>query len=388
MAATEPADARRATEDHGRGLTLATIGLGLLAALYLAQGFYDALFGVMPQDLARRWLEGAYVVRHINPLDVYAGVHAPEPDIGPAHPGGYPPFSTAIGLLVAPPIRKEWLRIYFAALNALALGVTARYVVRAAERHGQRATWLFLASAFAIAANAIVLRHGQYGILINAMLAFLLTAAEAGKSAQGGIWLGLAALKPQTSAPFALLWLRLDRLLALVVAALFVALLSVGLLAWIGSSPSALFSQLFGQAAAWDGGDAGPLRLLLTLGVPRGTAIPALAGVGVLSGLYLLQRYREAPASIHAAILCVVGRLWTYHRRYDDVMLLFLLLPLGLAAIERGGRRAWVSFIAVGLTLWLPFREIDHGSLLITAKTFIWVAALGWLLSGIRRSEA
>jgi hypothetical protein len=263
-----------------------------------------------------------------------------------------------------------------------------RYAGGAPERYGRRTSWLFVASGFAIAANAIVLRHGQYGILINAMLAALLAAAEAGKSAQGGIWLGLAALKPQTSAPFALLWLRRDRWPALAVAALFVALLSVALLAWIGSSPRALFSQLFGQAAAWDGGDAGPLRLLLTLGMPRSTAIPALAGVGMLSGLYLLQRFRDAPASIHAAITCVVGRLWTYHRRYDDVMLLFLLLPLGVAAIERGGRRAWVPFVAVGFTLWLPFREIDHGSLLITAKVFIWVAALGWLLRGIRRAEA
>ncbi len=45
----------------------------------------------------------------------------------------------------------------------------------------------------------------------------------------------------------------------------------------------------------------------------------------MVAALALLHRFRDAAPSVQAAIACVAGRLWTYHRRYDDVMLIFLL---------------------------------------------------------------
>ncbi len=57
-------------------------------------------------------------------------------------------------------------------------------------------------------------------------------------------------------------------MLALVVTAGLVAGGTLGFSFWIHASPLHVFSQVFGQAANWDGGDAGPLRLLLTLGMP------------------------------------------------------------------------------------------------------------------------
>lgn len=371
---------------HPRWMSALVLALSVLAVLYLGEGFYRALFGVMPQDLARRWLEGAYAVRHINAMDVYAGLHAVEPDLGPAHAGGYPPWSTALGLLIAPPIQKEWLRVYFAVLNAVALWFTARYAARYAS--GTPAARLFVVSCLAISANAVVLRHGQYGIIVNALLAGMLGALAAGNGPRGGLWLALAALKPQTSAPFALLWLRRRGVSALGVAALVGALGTLLFCLWVGTAPGRVFSQVFGQAANWDGGDAGPLRILLTLGVPRGIAIPVLAVGCVGAAAVLLFRFRGADPTIQAAIVCVSARLWTYHRRYDDMMLLFLLLPLGVAAGERPGRFAWGPFLAVGITLWLPLREVDHGPLLIFVKVATWVSALGWLLYGAAAKEA
>jgi hypothetical protein len=285
------------------------LALSLLGALYLAEGFYRALFGAMPQDLARRWLEGAYVIRHINAMDVYAGLQPALPDLGPAHPGGYPPWSTALGLVIAPPIRKEWLRIYFAGLNAVALWFIARHAARFGDR--TPAARLLVVSCLAISANAIVLRHGQYGIIVNALLAGMLGALAAAKGARGGVWLALAALKPQTSAPFALLWLHRRGMPALVVAAAIVGLGTFVLSLWVGAAPGRIVSQVFGQAANWDGGDAGPLRILLTLGVPRGIAIPVLAAGCVGGAALLLYRFRRDDPTIHAAIPSVCGMLWT-----------------------------------------------------------------------------
>jgi len=375
--------ARSAVEK--RILQGATLALGLLAAAYLAEGFFRSLWGPIPQDLARRWLEGAYLVRHINSMDVYAGVHAAERDLGAAHPGGYPPWATAFGLFIAPPIRSDWSRAYFAALNAAGLWFMARYAASESQRYGRTATCFLVASCLAVSAHGVVLRNGQYGIVINAALICMAAALVNGRPGRGGAWLALAATKPQTSAPFALLWLaRRSGIVALAVAAALCGAATAAVAIWLHASPFYLVAQVFGQAANWDGGDAGPLRLLLTLGVPRGRAIPALAAVFVSGGALLLHRFRRAPVSLQLAIACVSGRLWTYHRRYDDVMLVFLLVPLGLRALERRRPLDWLAFTLVGLTLWPPFRESDHGPWLIALKSSIWLGALTWLLHGFR----
>jgi hypothetical protein len=357
--------------------------LALLGVVYVGEGLFRACFGPLPQDLARRWLEGSYLARGINGLDVYEGVRAPEPDLGPMHPGGYPPWATALGLLVVPPLPQALVRWYFAVLNVGALALIVRYAYRTGLRHGRGGARLLAASVLAIASNAVVLRHGQYGILVNAFLALMLHALESGRLSRAGIWLGLAALKPQSSGPFALIFLRHGRTRALVSAALLGGVATAFASLWTGRSPIALLGQVFGQAAQWEGGDSGLLRLLLEAGIAREAAIPLLAVVSLVAGGVLLHRYRHASLPIQVGIMAVVGRLWAYHRRYDDMLLLFLLLPLGQAALARPTHSNWSLFFAVGLTLWLPFREADHGVVLIAVKVSLWVGGLAWLLHGV-----
>lgn len=380
VAADESAEANR-------WVNVITLALGAIGFVYLCEGFLRALFGPLPQDLARRWIESAYFVRRIDSMDVYAGLHVPEPDLGPAHAGGYPPWSTVIGLFLAPPVRQAWLQVYFALVNAAALAFTVRQAFRQGLLQGARAPWLFATSCLAVSANAVVLRNGQYGIIVNACLMAMLAAHAAGDTRRGGFWLAMSALKPQTSALFAFLWTSRKGAGALVVAAAVCGAATAAASWWLSASPVRLVSQVFGQAANWDGGDAGPLRLLLTAGVPREVAIPLLAIVFVSASLVLLYRFRHSTPAIHAAIVCVAGRLWTYHRRYDDVMLVFLLLPLCARALASRRALDWLPYLSVGLTLWLPLREADHGPLLIAVKVAVWLAALAWLLSGARAEQ-
>jgi hypothetical protein len=127
--------------------------------------------------------------------------------------------------------------------------------------------------------------------------------------------------------------------------------------------------------------------LLLELGVPQVWAVPLLAATALAVGSAVLWRFREHPIPIKAALLAVVARLWTYHRRYDDVLLVFFLVPLGVHALRRRTASAWLGFFAVGLTLWPPIRQEDTGSLLIAVKIVIWLAALGELLLHHDQSE-
>jgi hypothetical protein len=361
-------------------LRFSSIALGLLGVAYVAEGYLRSLSGPLPQDLARRWLENAYFVRHVNSLDVFAGTAPIAPDIGPAHPGGYPPWSLVLGLLVAPPINQELLRWYFALLNAFALAAVVVFARRMSAPYGTAAVNLVTASVLAVSANAVTLRNGQYGLLINGFLAALLAAFGARRPLWGGLFLAFAALKPQSSGPFALLLLARRRWLAALTAAVVLGACTFGAALWLESSPLRLLSQVFGQASHWEGGDTGILRLLLLAGVPRGPAISGLAVTSLVVGTVLYAVHRERSLPVQAAIACVVARMWAYHRRYDDMLLVFLLVPLALAAFERPTRGAWLAFVSVGVTLWLPFREVDHGALLVLAKVLVWFGGLAWLL--------
>ncbi|HEX6272697.1 MAG TPA: glycosyltransferase family 87 protein [Polyangiaceae bacterium] len=363
--------------------------LALLGIAYLLEGFLRALLGPLPQDLARRWLENAYFVRGIDSLDVYAGTRPVVPEIGVPHAGGYPPWSLPVALVVAPPVAHGFLQAYFAVLNVLALATVVWFARRAARRHGPLAANLVTASTAAIAANAVVLRNGQYGLLINAFLVGVLVALETRHPLRAGAWLAIAALKPQSSGPFGLLLLDRRHWPGVFSAAAVLAVFAFGAASWLGSSPLHMLSQVFGQASNWEGGDAGPLRLLLAAGVPRGAAIAGLAGVVTIGSAALLHVHRARSLLVQAAIACVGARLWAYHRRYDDVLLVFLLLPLALDALERSTKAAWVAFVAVGLTLWLPLREVDHGVALIALKVVVWGIGLCVLLrSPYGRPEA
>jgi hypothetical protein len=363
-----------------RALRVGTVVLGLLGAAYLGEGTLRALSGPLPQDLARRWLENAYFVRGVNSLDVYAGNAPVAPDIGVPHPGGYPPWSLPIALVVAPPIDQGLLRVYFLALNALAFAATVWLLRRFARSHGMRAEHLVVAALAAVAANATTLRNGQYGLLVNALLFAVLAALDGARPVRAGLWLALAALKPQSSGPFGLLVLLPRRLVGVASAAGLLLAFTLGASYWLGASPLHLLSQVFGQASSWEGGDAGLMRLMLAAGVPRGAAIVSLACVSMLGAAVLLHVHRARALLVQAAIACVAARLWAYHRRYDDLLVVFLLLPLALDACERRTRTAWLTFVLVGLTLWLPFREVDHGIFLIALKVSIWVFGLAVLL--------
>jgi hypothetical protein len=184
--------------------------------------------------------------------------------------------------------------------------------------------------------------------LTNAFLVLMLGALSAKRPVLGGVWLALASLKPQTGGPFAFLWLRRREPLAWIVPAVYALVATAAFSLWLAKTPARLFGQAFGQAAEWDGGDAGVLRILLEAGMPRSGAVLGLMLVTVPLGAWLAFRYRNHSVLVRAALLSVVGRLWTYHRRYDDVMLTFLLLALGESALRRRNARSWAAFFAVG----------------------------------------
>ena len=65
--------------------------------------------------------------------------------------------------------------------------------------------------------------------------------------------------------------------------------------------------------------------------------------------------HRRDPLALFG-VLAVVSRLFTYHRAYDDVLIVFLLIAFGARAFGIGNTTWWkAGWVVCGLTLWLPY---------------------------------
>src|SRR5262249_35288815 len=79
----------------------------------------------------------------------------------------------------------------------------------------------------------------------------------------------------------------------------------------------------------------------------------------VIPAILLMRSSRVQAPLTSFAIAAVAGRLWTYHRYYDDMMLVFLVIALGVLALRHQScRLLWMAFLAVGVSVWTPGRVI------------------------------
>ena len=103
------------------------------------------------------------------------------------------------------------------------------------------------------------------------------------------------------------------------------------------------------------------------------------AALGVVVSSWLVWRYRKRSVLELMAVTAVIGQMWTYHRRYDEVAVVLLLVALGRLAITQRTRWAVAGAIAVGLSLWLPHRDIDW-QWVGPVQYLVWIAGLVVLL--------
>jgi hypothetical protein len=81
----------------------------------------------------------------------------------------------------------------------------------------------------------------------------------------------------------------------------------------------------------------------------------------------------------HFAIAAVAARFWSYHRTYDNLIVVFLLLALGSLAWSRNKAVLWAAFLLAGLSLWAPAQFTDHESFQLL-QMLAWPACLAVLL--------
>lgn len=349
---------------------LAACGLLALTVAYQGKGNLDLVWGRDPGsavDLLNRDHEQDLFTRGLNPFEHKTGTQPP---------WGYP-----AGVLFTWP-EGPAVRPYFAVINAAAfVGLLWwTYVVSAGRRPDER--WLLVAAVGAFGGSCTATEVGQIGIIVTALLAAALYYDARGQAWLCGLLVAIALIKPTMSGPFAVALLVAGRWQASLVAAAYGVIASLITWAVTGVAPWLMLAQLAAAAGGFaNEGTYGLNHLLADAGVPSTLRNPLAALLVTLPGLALMWRVRHS-LPLTFAVAAVWGRLWTYHKSYDDVMLAFLLVPLGLLALRRPlVSPASAAFAAVGLLAWVPGRILGLEPVQM-AQLVVWPAALGVLVQG------
>jgi hypothetical protein len=374
-----------------RPLILGSILLGILAFAYVVTGTINLAFLGDPFDLRHRWVDQQYIFLRQNPFDVYFRAKtidrgqpppkisrnaAVDPSIGTPTTEGYPPWSFFSGAIFVPlPWKAE--RIYYAALNLAAIAFLAWWGYSLGRRFSLEAAIFLAAAAVAIGSARVTLKIGQYGILINALLAATLILEDRGQSFLSGIILGIAALKPNIAAPFMLCFLIQRRFKTLAVAIAYLIAASLVIWAVTHTNPFEMTRQMLLASQDFVTTSASVLKAVIRIGVPINAAIILTAACGIAIGAALMFLLRDATLLCQFSIACVIAKFWSYHLPYDDLMMLFLLMQLALIALARPSRWNLIAFCAVELSLiWLPGGYAGYRWPITAAQHLAWLFGL------------
>ncbi len=372
--------------------------LAMLAVAFQLKGFYHLTVGTEQGDaidLRLRWCEEHYFMQGRNPFDVWL-THSPRAQLkgspnvvtsrstvidpalrvcDPAHP----PWGFVSGLIFFFP---SWpaVRWYFACVNLVAMVVIGAWAWQKGRAYDLWTGLLWGVAVMAVGGTATALEVGQYSILVTGCLVATLWCVQHGREGIGGFLLGIAMAKPTIAGPFLLALVIHKRLRMLAVTMLYVAIASS--ITWLVTKthPGEMLQQLLavGTVISQDG-SLGPITFLLAMDIPR-TAATLLGMASILLAAMLVLLLSQRRTMLYSfAVASVAGRLWTYHKTYDDVMLIFLLVALGeVVHRSRDSIMPWVAFFAVGISLWVPGR-VSHVLIFQIFQLMIWLVGVGSL---------
>jgi len=363
-------------------LSILTLIFAWLSVAYLAKGFYTLAFDSSPsgaRDLLERWQEQQYIYLGIypyrmNPADINA-------ELGKIRSGGYPPWAFLTGFFMFPPIYSTLTRFYHVFLNLISLGILSRFAYQLGLPFGRMAAYFFVFTSLAISSNCTTLNNGQYGLIVNALLIIVYWLLQANKNYLAGVFMGIALVKPNISAPY-LLSLVIKRKFKTVILA-FVYIISATFA--IAHTTRLDFEKVIGsflnqiKYVADDG--VSSINIIMKFGISTEITLVLLTTIGLVLGIVIFQKLQHTSLLTLFACAAVIGRVFTYHRPYDDLMLVFLLLALLTLAFSYPSRLNIIIVSLVGLTLWLPLSIQNLASPYWSIfQNTIWLIALVYLL--------
>ncbi len=356
-----------------------------IGIIYLTNGVVTLMSASFRGDLHTRWRERNYLISGVDPYDVsvqYRGFQPTEAELARIgkhklynetiiDSSGYPPWGLASLLLLIPFQSFPPAQIFFVLLSLLGLGVSCCYAFFLGKRYGFFAGFLLASSVFAMFGNAGTLRLGQFGLILNALLVFSLIT-ETKNNTISGLAIAGAAIKPNYSLLYIIAKIPRQQWACLVFVGTLCALASLIPWALTGVDPIQMIEQMVYQSSHVTQGDVGLLGLLRNF-IPYSYAITSLSILGIITTLLLGLKYRNASPLVIFSVVSVLGRLCFYHRQYDNVMLAFPLMALGLLALIVRKRWAWLVFVVFGTSLWIPIPYAAYTPPIVIFLSVVWI---------------
>jgi len=292
-------------------------------------------------------------------------------------------------------------RWFWAATSAGALAWLAVLLVRESGAQDRPERWFVALMPLSLIGTGVCLGNGQLTIhLLLALLTGLVLMCRPGGSwgrdaAAAGLMV-IASAKPSIAAPF--FWIALfapGRLRPAALTLVFYGLLTVGAAhfqkpglfelmgQWLKFAPMEVAEQGYADLHKW-----------MTLLGLKAYALHVSLAVLAAAGIWVYQ-HRRADLWLQLAVVAMVARLWTYHRQYDNMLLLppmlvFFRVAREDAEVER--RTAAGLLLALLLVaLMFPARMLEWWPqpwpfLFSLVHTALFLAALVFLLrEGQRR---
>jgi hypothetical protein len=203
----------------------------------------------------------------------------------------------------------------------------------------------------------------------------------------------LTLVKPSVSVPFFWIVLIAVRVRPAVLVALGYVGLTLFAMSFQDSSPSTLLRELLAQPSLGQRGQANLQAWLANLGLKE-WAFPAAALLLAILGLWTYL-HRNVDFWLLLGVTALVARLWTYHRWYDD--LLILLPMVALFRIAKTGAADGSDILAGVLLVITVLAMLAPGGLYLfpspwntiymTGQVIVWFAVLFFLVDRARREK-
>lgn len=306
----------------------------------------------------------------------------------------YPPYGVAMFTPFFEPGGKLQGRIVIQALSAVGLGLIAAYGYRLLRPAGIDVAVLGAMAIVAIPGNGTALAVGQFSIICVGAIMLQMLLLDRGRPLAAGACWAVAMLKPQVGLAFAALFLVRREWRGLAVGCGTLAALSLVACWWTDVSPAALVHYWLFRidtrfAATWSATG----RVAEAIGATPRIVHMAAAALLVLMPLLML-RGRQASRRMQpdtltvAAVAGLLGSVLLYHRAYDHLM----MFPLLLLAFDRAARTPTRLNVAVaaalGLSLWLPQKLVQHLPLEWLLRPAVWTVCAAVLLARHTRTDS
>ncbi|MGB3757363.1 MAG: glycosyltransferase family 87 protein, partial [Rivularia sp. (in: cyanobacteria)] len=286
-----------------------------------------------------------------------------------------------------PPISWELTRFYHLILNIVSILVLAVFAYQIGFPYGKSKALFTLTACLAVSSHKSTLEMGQYGIILNALLILVFWLIQNNKNIWAGLIFGIAMVKPNISAPYFLILIIHKRFQAIISFFIYIIFGSINIWIITKLTPIYMINKILKQSKHFaDKGYSG-IHAFTALGFDPKQATILLGIIGILTITTIIYLCRNYSLLNLFAICSVIGRICIYHRIYDNLMLMFLLLAIIQITFDNLNKLNIFLLTLVSLSLWLPAIIIDFANLEF-AQIVIWIAALGHILIQSRREDS